>query len=132
MSYTLTAEVEHLVLTGTGPLSGTGNDLDNTLIGTTGNNTLDGSAGADTLDGGRGDDLYIVDNLGDIVKESAAGFGVDTVEASVSYTLAANVDHLTLTGGDDIDGTGNGLANIINGNSGNNILDGGAGADAMS
>ena len=50
--------------------------------------------------------------------------------ARSAYTLGANVENLTLTGGaGNINGTGNGLANILTGNSGNNLLDGGAGAD---
>jgi trimeric autotransporter adhesin len=55
-SYTLGANVENLTLTGTSSVSGTGNTLDNEIIGNTGANILDGGDGDDTLDGGAGKD----------------------------------------------------------------------------
>jgi len=130
ISYTLTDNVEQLVLTGTTDLSGTGNTLDNLLIGNSGNNVLDGGAGADTLLGGAGNDTYIVDNVGDVVIEKT-GEGIDTMLASVSYALSDNVENLTLTGTADLNATGNTLDNVLTGNAGNNVLDGGVGADTV-
>ena len=130
----VTATLDHiaiaLVLTGTLDINGTGNALDNRLTGNDGNNILDGAAGADTMIGGLGDDTYVVDNTGDVVTERP-GEGVDSVNASVTHVLSANVENLTLTGTANINGTGNELANRLTGNAGNNILNGAAGADVM-
>jgi trimeric autotransporter adhesin len=166
VNYTLSAHVENLTLTGASSLVGTGNDLANTLqangsssalyglagndklLGSTGadalfggegNDTLDGGAGADQMVGGTGNDAYVVDNLADTVVELEAE-GTDTVKASVNFTLAANVENLTLTGTAALTATGNDLANVLVGNSaantltgyaGNDTLDGGAGADQL-
>ncbi|MBC3873681.1 calcium-binding protein [Undibacterium flavidum] len=130
VTLTLPANVENLILTGTTAINGTGNALSNTITGNSAINTLDGGAGADTLIGGAGNDIYVIDNIGDLITENS-GEGTDQVNSSVSYTLAANVENLTLTGTTSINGTGNALANILTGNAGNNILDGGAGADTM-
>jgi Ca2+-binding RTX toxin-like protein len=129
----LAANVENLILMGTGDMNGTGNTLDNSINGNSGNNILDGGAGNDTLTGGDGNDTYIVDSIGDTVVETnaAAAGGIDTANSSVTFTLGANVENLNLTGTGNINGTGNGLANNITGNSGNNVLDGGAGNDVM-
>jgi Ca2+-binding RTX toxin-like protein len=139
ISYSLGANLENLTLTGPGTLSGTGNELDNLLVGNSannilaggaGNDTLNGGLGADTMMGGSGDDVYVVDNAGDTVLENADE-GVDTVHATISYALGANVENLTLNGRSSINGTGNALANELTGNIADNVLDGGAGADAM-
>jgi trimeric autotransporter adhesin len=137
-TFTLTANVENLQLTGTGSINGTGNELANILKGNSGSNiitggggddVLDGLAGADTLIGGQGDDNYYVDNVGDVVTENI-GEGTDTVYSAVSYTLGANVEQLFLQGG-ATSGTGNTVNNIIYGTANANVLDGGAGADAF-
>jgi len=130
VTYTLGANIENLTLTGNSHISGTGNALDNLIIGNANSNVLDGKAGADSLAGGSGNDTYIVDNTGDTVTENA-GEGTDLVKSSVTYTLGANVEDLTLIGNANLDGTGNALRNTLIGNSGNNLLDGGAGADSL-
>ena len=91
---------------------------------------MDGGAGIDSLVGGIGDDLYILDNIADVVVEAGAS-GTDTVQSSVTYTLAANVENLTLTGAAAINGTGDADNNVITGNTGNNVLDGGTGIDSL-
>ena len=97
VTYTLSAEVENLTLTGSSALSGTGNALDNVLTGNSANNTLTGNAGydtlnggtgADTLRGGLGNDLYMIDNTSDSVTENA-NEGTDTVQSALTYTLGS-------------------------------------------
>ena len=157
ISWVLGTNFENLTLTGTAAINGTGNTLaniirgnvganvldggsgndqlfagagDDTLIGGTGNDILQGSTGADAMTGGIGNDTYYVDNAGDVINENP-GEGVDLVNASISYTLGANVENLTLSEGSAIDGTGNALANVIHGNLLSNTLDGGAGNDQL-
>ena len=141
INYTLGPNVENLTLTGSADLKGTGNNLDNIITGNSGanalagydgNDTIDGGAGADTMKGGDGNDTFFVDNLADLVQEGAGG-GTDTVNASVTFTLAGQqVENLNLTGTGDSNGTGNSLNNAITGNSGANSLTGGAGIDTLS
>lgn len=131
LSYTLASNIENLELLGgtaDDNFDGTGNSDANKITGNDGNNRLDGKGGADTLIGGLGDDTYVVDDASDAITENADE-GTDTVESSVTYGLGANLENLTLTGRDDIDGTGNGLANRIEGNSGTNTLTGLGGDD---
>uniref|UniRef100_UPI002DD68E8B calcium-binding protein n=1 Tax=Pseudorhodoferax sp. TaxID=1993553 RepID=UPI002DD68E8B len=130
VSYTLAANVENLTLTGTAAIDATGNSAVNSLKGNTAANVLDGGAGADSMAGGTGDDTYIVDNTADVVTEAASA-GTDAVRSSVTYTLATNVENLTLTGNTAINATGNAAANVLTGNAAANVLSGGTGADTM-
>jgi len=139
VSYALAANIENLTLTGTGSISGTGNALDNLIVGNTAANTINGGLGADTMAGGAGNDVYVVDNIGDQVIE-LSGEGTDTIQSSITLTLVDNVENLTLFGNANLNGFGNALNNTITGNAGENILrgldgndtlNGGAGADRM-
>jgi|GEM_PF-1511077 len=157
VSFTLGSNLENLTLTGMAHTSATGNELANvltgnsasnvldgqdgndslyggdgndTLIGGAGNDVLSGGAGANLLEGGTGDDTYLVDSRDDAIVE-AAGEGTDTVVASVSYALDANVENITLTGTGNLSATGNALNNVLQGNAGDNVLDGGAGVDTL-
>ena len=107
-----------------------GSNSGDVLFGYAGNDYLDGRAGADIMRGGLGNDTYIVDNTGDLVEEAASA-GTDTVQSSISYTLGANVENLILTGSGVINGTGNGLNNVITGNGSANLIDGGNGSDTL-
>ncbi|MGQ0533245.1 MAG: beta strand repeat-containing protein, partial [Caulobacteraceae bacterium] len=107
----------------------TGGSGADTLIGNDAANILNGGAGADTMTGNAGDDTYVVDNPSDAVNESSGG-GADTIQSSVSWTLGANFENLTLTGG-AANGTGNAVANVITGNSAANTLSGGGDNDSI-
>ncbi len=98
------------------------------LIGEDLGDQLNGLGGADRMEGGDGNDRYDVNNIGDVVVE-LSGAGDDTVRSSVTYTVAATVEHLILTGSANIDGASQGNGEII-GNAGVNRLSG-AGANRM-
>ncbi|MBP8270957.1 MAG: hypothetical protein KAX42_03700, partial [Sphaerotilus sp.] len=132
---------------------GTGNDQ---LMGMGGNDRLDGGAGddilsggsgRDTLIGGTGNDQYLLwspegnptDGVLDVIVEAADG-GIDTVVAPDSYTLGANLENLVVNGlaytAADIaskvfTGTGNALANKLEGSDLRNVLNGLAGNDQL-
>ena len=114
------------VFAASGDLSGS-----NYIYGTSGNDHLDGGAGTDFLYGGFGDDVYTVDNTGDVVGE-VDGQGHDTIFSSVSYSIATTyVETLQLTGIANINATGNSHDNILIGNNGANVLRGGGGNDSL-
>lgn len=156
VTYTISdVDVENLTLTGalgadtdTDAINGTGNASGNTITGNAGTNklfgmggvdtlvggagtdTLDGGTGADSMTGGNDSDTYVVDNTSDTITETQANV-TDQVNASADYTLATNVENLTLTNTLAIDGTGNASANVLTGNGAINVLTGLDGADTL-
>jgi Ca2+-binding RTX toxin-like protein len=94
-NYILNSNIEELRLLEGFNIHGTGNALNNKIIGNSSDNILDGVTGADTMIGAAGNDIYYVDNLGDQVIE-LANEGNDTVQSTMSYTLANNVENLSL------------------------------------
>lgn len=72
--YSLPANVEHLTLSYRGSVNGTGNALDNRIIGNFYDNRLEGLEGDDTLNGNGGSDILI------------GGTGFDVVEFNYSST----------------------------------------------
>ncbi|QKS30942.1 MAG: S8 family serine peptidase [Candidatus Accumulibacter similis] len=123
LSWTLGANLERLVLSGSSPISATGNELANVLYG-------QNNGAANALSGGLGDDAYYV-GVNDVVVE-AAGEGTDILYSTFNWALGANVERLYLYGSAPVAGTGNDLANVLYGNQNPaaNVLTGGLGGDA--
>jgi Ca2+-binding RTX toxin-like protein len=167
--YYLGANLENLAVaavydSGTNPdgFALVGNDLANIITGSdairdlltgeylsTGRDTIIGGFGADRMIGGTGGDAYYVDNVGDVVVETAgtpAGIGgegpgaslydqiyYDYVNASVSYVLPANVEGLFLQDlSQALTATGNASDNDIQGNQNDNKITGLGGNDFLS
>ncbi|RFB93271.1 hypothetical protein B5K08_13385 [Rhizobium leguminosarum bv. trifolii] len=151
--------VENLVLTGSGNIDGTGNDLDNSITGNNGNNVLGGGGGNDILDGGRGSDT-LLGGAGDDTLNGGAGadsldggtgsdlmsggdgndlYVVDNSGDSVREAAGEGTDTVqtalaTFTLSDNVENlvfTGTGGFNGT-GNASNNTITGGAGADNLS
>lgn len=83
----LTKFVDNLILLGSAPLKGIGNDIDNVITGNVGDNVLQGMVGNDTLYGGGGTDVM------------DGGAGDDIIHADAGATPA----NVVITGGDGVD-----------------------------
>lgn len=118
----------------------TGNALANALTGGAGSDTLNGGDGKDTLDGGLGADLlaggagadtYLIDDIGDVILETAGG-GADTARVNTAeWTMSAEVETVLYVGAGTFAGVGNALANSMTGGAGADSLSGLAGADKL-
>jgi len=140
VNYTVSDNVETLVLTGADNLNATGRATVGTaLIGNTGNNVLTGGSGGDTLNGGLGNDTlaggndgdfyYMVDET-DTVSEQASDTGLDVeIQLTDNLTMADNVEYLFMKTNTGYYAKGNVIENWIYGNGVGCYLDGGAGDD---
>lgn len=97
VTYTLSANVENLILTNASAINGTGNALDNTITGNSAANTLRGGDGNDTITGGGGNDILYGENGLDTLLSDAGldtmygGAGADTFKFTTA-TLDGNID----------------------------------------
>ncbi len=143
VTYTLGANLENLVLTGTANINAIGNAQNNVLTGNDGDNQLNGGAGLDTMIGGKGNDAYAIDQSGELaLVQENANEGNDTLYVVYNATAQdnvvdlnlsnlQNVENVLLLGNGNFNAIGNSLNNTLTGNASNNILNGGAGADTL-
>jgi Ca2+-binding RTX toxin-like protein len=132
IQYTLGANVEDLAISGSSAaLNIYGNALANLLVGNGAQNTLDGGAGADTLIGQLGDDLYVIDDIGDVIIENA-NEGRDTIYTAITfYQMGDNVEDFAATSNAGSYVVGNSVNNLMVGLGGADTLIGGLGADTL-
>lgn len=128
----------------------TGNTTSNVLNGNDGDDIISDLRGDDTVNGGLGDDLFIVGTGSDSFEGSG---GSDTLsyaqyDVGINIDLAAgttsggeigneaeddtfnSIENVEGTSGNDIL-TGNGVANALNGHTGDDIISGGSGLDVL-
>jgi Ca2+-binding RTX toxin-like protein len=134
-TYVLPANIENLHYFGipAKAFTGTGNALDNSILGHVGDDVLDGGVGADELAGGLGNDTYYVDNVGDTVWD-LRNEGYDKVYTTLNYyKLGEHTEAVHFVGPADLPflGIGNDRDNVLVGGGSDDELDGGLGADAM-
>ena len=91
-----------------------GTDDADIITGGTATTMVAGADGADTMQGFGGDDVYVVNDTTDKIIEAVDG-GIDTVWASVAYSLAttAEVENIAAFGAASVTLTGNAKANIL-------------------
>ncbi|WP_342618387.1 calcium-binding protein [Rhodoferax sp. GW822-FHT02A01] len=108
--------------------SATDGDL---LVGTdAGNDTLVSYGADSTLVGGAGNETFVVHDSSDVVQAQAGG--MNTIQTSVSYTAAANVQNLVGTGTDNLVlAATDGFDQTITANAGNDTLIGAMGNDTL-
>jgi Ca2+-binding RTX toxin-like protein len=131
-SYVLPANVENLTLTAFAS-SGTGNELDNIIIGTGGDDFLyEGPGGLDTLIGGAGNDYYeITRSTTAVIEDADSGKDRLWIEVDNDYVLPAFVEDGTVGNSASIGLSGNELANTLRADEGDQRLYGLGGNDSL-
>ena len=147
VSLILAAEIEILELVGPKAAAGSGNVLDNRIVGNALANLLSGLGGDDTLQGGGGNDTLEGDSGDDVLQGGAGsdllsgGAGRDTASfedhaGAISVSLAATgfqqagaTARVRLVGIENLRGGGGN--DSLTGDAGENVLDGLSGADTL-
>jgi Ca2+-binding RTX toxin-like protein len=107
-TFTLSANVENLTLTGAAAINGTGNVLNNTIAGNSGNNVLNGLDGVDLLFAGAGNDtLFGGAGSGNQLRP---GTGNDTVNGTGGFSIVSYADLAAAVTVDLVAGTTSGAA----------------------
>lgn len=119
-SWTLSSNVENLVINTPGAANGIGNGLDNLLFAGSGNNVLDGRGGNDTASYAFAT-AGVTLALNTSAQQNTGGSGMDSLKYIENLTGSQFADTLT----------GSSAANVLNGGAGNDTLVGGGGDDTL-
>jgi Ca2+-binding RTX toxin-like protein len=142
-SYTLSANVENLILLGSNALYGYGNSGNNQISGNSGNDTLFGNTGNDTLTGDVGNDTYLYTTGwgSDTISDAGGNNTLDFVNynSNLQINLSATAGDHTNSASSDIFWSGEIIQNVIKGvgndvitgTSADNFLSGGGGNDTL-
>jgi serralysin len=138
VNWTLGAGFENLTMAGTGALQGSGNALDNRMVGNSGNNYFNAQAGNDTILAGDGNDTIDMSTGGtsspgqDSI-DGGAGFDMIDYDGYARSALNVNLTTGVASGGGDAGAGGATLAGIerVNGGAFNDLLTGGAAAETL-